>query len=189
VNKSLMRWNELLRRRAATEMRRATGHTTLAATLALLAALLVAAVGRSFTWPVATAIDECASAELAIGVLLHSLAESPQAAAASLSEAFATQKGDANSLLPAHLRPRGKCPAFENMADKLLRFMQKLHSSVQAPSLKHRVEQQQSLRQQPRVLVVGAGPAGLPAALVAHREGAFVTIIEQRTSRTRCAPK
>ena len=35
------------------------------------------------------------------------------------------------------------------------------------------------------VLVVGAGPAGLPAALVAHREGAIVTLVEQRTERTR----
>ena len=151
--------------------------TTLAAALALLLALAVAA-----SWSI-KGTDECASAESAIDALLHSLAESPQAAAASLSEAFAIQNAKASSLLPKRLRPQGKCEDFETSAAPLLRFLAKLHSSVQAPALQ---QQQGSMSsQRMRMLVVGAGPAGLPAALVAHREGAHVTVVEQRTSRTR----
>jgi alkyl hydroperoxide reductase subunit AhpF len=153
--------------------------TTLAAALALLLALAVAA-----SWSV-TGADECTSAERAINALIHSLAESPQAAAASLSGAFATQNGKASSLLPTRLRPQGRCEQFEASAAPLLRFLAKLHSSVQAPALQLQQRRGSRSSQRMRILVVGAGPAGLPAALVAHREGAHVTVVEQRTSRTR----
>ena len=37
----------------------------------------------------------------------------------------------------------------------------------------------------PRAVIIGGGPAGLSAAIVAHREGARVTVVEQRLQRSR----
>ena len=53
-----------------------------------------------------------------------------------------------------------------------------LEATVAAP--RRRALAQAAGRAPPRVLVVGAGPAGLPAALVAHAEGAEVTVVEKR---------
>lgn len=147
----------------------------LSAGLALLTALIV-----RWTVLLPSPSDQCAAATKAVIELKNMLAQKPGEAAVALSEAFRTQSGDAAVLLPRVLRPYGKCEAFDSEAAPLLRFLHQLHTSVQTPAL-----QQRLAGNPPRVLVVGAGPAGLPAALVAHREGAIVTLVEQRTERTR----
>ena len=71
-----------------------------------------------------------------------------------------------------------RCAALRTHAEPLLDFMRALEATVAAP--RRRALAQAAGRAPPRVLVVGAGPAGLPAALVAHAEGAEVTVVEKR---------
>ena len=147
--------------------------------MALMFGLIAASIVCFQKSQVATSDDGCAPAEHEVAALLNLLADSPASAAKALSEAFYSQSNDAALLLPPNLRPQGHCQAFEASAAPILRFLSALHLSVQAPA------QEKRQGRRPRVLVVGAGPAGLPAALVAHREGASVSIVEQRTNRTR----
>ena len=68
-------------------------------------------------------------------------------------------------------------------SEALSRFLRHLHLAVRLPALQAAAHTPPGRRA--RVVVVGAGPAGLPAAIVAHREGALVTVVEQRTARSR----
>lgn len=77
-----------------------------------------------------------------------------------------------------------RCAELQQHAAPLVEFMARLRETVAEP--RRRTLAQLPPHQPPlRVVVVGAGPAGLPAALLAHAEGAEVTVAEKRTGEGR----
>ena len=138
--------------------------------------------------------DACRDAEVAVEATLSSwplfASGGPLALAASLAPAFDVLASDAPdptravaALGASAARCCGGgaadgpgCAALVHSAFPLLAFMGRLRSGISVP----RHEAQQSAPRAARVTVVGGGPAGLTAALVAHREGADVTLLEKR---------
>lgn len=98
-------------------------------------------------------------------------------AAAAASSAPTLEQLDPAAAECCHTRA-ARCAALRTHAEPLLEFIRALQETVAAP--RRRALAQAMGRAPPRVLVVGAGPAGLPAALVAHAEGAEVTVVEKR---------
>ena len=133
------------------------------------------------------AVDACVAAQHRLSSLTVAWTHEPLLVAEALRPAWdaaaaASSAPTLEQLDPAaaeccHTRA-ARCAALRTHAEPLLEFIRALQETVAAP--RRRALAQAMGRAPPRVLVVGAGPAGLPAALVAHAEGAKVTVVEKR---------
>ena len=131
---------------------------------------------------------QCAAAAAELAQLRVSF--QPTAVAAVLAPALgALSAGFIPSVYELHLSSGTsramRCSALEDEAAPWLAYVARLHASLAVPASRWRTLHERSPKLVPRALVAGGGPAGLSAALVAHREGASVTIVEQRTRRSR----
>ena len=131
---------------------------------------------------------QCAAAAAELAQLRVSF--QPTAVAAVLAPALgALSAGFVPSVYELHLSSGTsramRCSALEDEAAPWLAYVARLHASIAVPASRWRTLHERSPKLVPRALVAGGGPAGLSAALVAHREGAAVTIVEQRTRRSR----
>jgi hypothetical protein len=136
----------------------------------------------------------CGSAASDLRALQQRWADEPLATAELLRPAYAAVLRQASYAdVVRHLSPSEQmarccsstvaCETLRPDSDGLIRFLDRVRRSIGEP-------RREALRRamagsEPRVVVVGAGPAGLPAAIVAHRAGGAVTVVDKRVARTR----
>ena len=133
-------------------------------------------------------VDSCDAAQHRLSSLAGTWVHDPLIVAKALRPAWeAANAASSNALTLELLEPAAagcchthaaRCVELRTLAEPLLEFMGALRETVASP--RRRALAQAAGRAPPRVLVVGAGPAGLPAALIAHAEGADVTVVEKR---------
>ena len=160
---------------------------------AMLASFCLAATSMIVAEGTVLDDEKCSVARSRIDNLTHGWSEAPLAAALALAPAWDAElrghREDAVLLLSREAErccvdPRA-CALLGAAAATLFDFMRRLQASVERPRRALRRRASTLGESPPRVLIVGAGPAGLSAALVAHRHGADVTVLERRPKHTR----
>jgi hypothetical protein len=159
-----------------------------------MGALLVAYVAMRWRAATINPIAACEAAEQQVSHLHQSWMNTPLAAAEALRqmwEAEMLDPGAEQHILHVSSDARRCCAISDERCDGLRRsvapfalFLASLRQSVELPRRAH-LRRKGPNAQAPRVVVVGGGPAGLSATLLAHRAGADVTVIERRTHYTR----
>mmetsp|Transcript_23666 Transcript_23666/g.48065 ORF Transcript_23666/g.48065 Transcript_23666/m.48065 type:complete len:241 (+) Transcript_23666:17-739(+) len=169
-------------------MRRVSEAPSLTPSCRALASLIVPLAALAAAWCSLETVDACDAAQHRLSLLAGTWAIDPLSVAEALRPAWDSAASAVTSAPSLELLDPAaaeccrtcavRCVDLRRHAEPLLEFLKALRETVAAP--RRRVLAQAAGRAPPRVLVVGAGPAGLPAALVAHAEGANVTVVEKR---------